>query len=451
MCRAAELGETSVVIGGGTWYPDSEFPMHIVFDHPGRQTRHTFARMIARLAGGLLVCIGLLASVIAIPSGIVTLGDLLAMWQHDAVYPPDFPVRQVELAFAASTVLAIVCLRYGRRLVRGRRSIVLFLRRFGYRGSMQVVTFAVANTIGSSWRLVTLDDDAIAPVGVDSSTRLAFSVGERIARLAVAAGKGIIGGFQLAVGLMWVVLALQAIVVAPDWQRLLRDGTLETYLEIFSMIMKRRIPSAYFGPTLPGAFAILGTAAAFGFVGLLVVFAALVAFFPLFGIVTMATSSAQALRKAEEQKKQTILDSRHIAAAVLGISRRGHQTFAPRLVVVRVATPVWRETVSAFASVSAASIIDVSEPTENLLWELAELEKRSPGRFILIGEHARLSRCINVHDSSPAEPNLDARMATLLADRDVLAYTTDRKGMRRFAHALYGVLLDMAHPQSGSK
>ena len=54
--------------------------------------------------------------------------------------------------------------------LRGTRSPVLFLRRFGYRGSMQVVTFAVANTIGSSWRLVTLDDAAIAPVA-DRLTR----------------------------------------------------------------------------------------------------------------------------------------------------------------------------------------------------------------------------------------------------------------------------------------
>jgi len=421
----------------------SHLPMHIVFDHAGHQKRHILGRMIAWLVGALLVCIGLLATVIAIPSGFVSVGDLIGTWQHDPVYSPDFPVRQVEAAFAASSVLAFVGLRCGRRLVRGHRSIVLFLRRFGYQGSMQVVTFAVANTIGSSWRLVTLDDHAIAPVGVESSTRLVFSAGEHIARIAGAAGQGVLAGFQWVMGLLWGVVALQALVVAPHWDRLLHDGTAYTYAKIFSTIMERRIPSAYFAPTLPGVFAILGTAAAFLFGGLIVVFVALLAFFPLFGFFMMARSSAEALRKAEEQKKETILNSQHVTETVTRISQRGRQTFAPRLVVVRVATPAWQQTVSAFVSVSAASIIDVSEPTENLLWELAEIEQRSPGRFILIGEHELLMRWTNGRDSSTGEPPLAARMATLLEGRDVLAYTTDRKGMRRFAHALYGVLIDV--------
>lgn len=111
------------------------------------------------------------ATVVAIPSGFVTLGDVIGRWQHERVFPPEVPVHKVEVAFGASLTIAIIGIRYGRRLVRGTRSPVLFLRRFGYRGSMQVVTSAVANTIGSSWRLVTLDDAAIAPVGVQRPIR----------------------------------------------------------------------------------------------------------------------------------------------------------------------------------------------------------------------------------------------------------------------------------------
>jgi len=117
-------------------------------------------------------------------------------------------VRAVELAFVASLTIAITGIRYGRRLVRGTRSPVLFLRRFGYRGSMQVVTFAVVNTIGSSWRLVTLDDAAIAPVGVDTSSRFVFGVGGHLAKLAVATGKGIMGGMQYAMSGIWIVAAI---------------------------------------------------------------------------------------------------------------------------------------------------------------------------------------------------------------------------------------------------
>jgi hypothetical protein len=238
-------------------------PIRIVLDHPGHQTRHHLARLIAWLLGALLVGIGLLATVVAIPSGFVTLGDVVSRWQHEQVFPPDVPVSEIELAFGASLTIAIIGIRYGRRLVRGTRSPVLFLRRFGYRGSMQVVTFAVANTIGSSWRLVTLDDAAIAPVGVDTSSRFVFGAGERLARLAAAMGKGILAGFKYVTTGIWIVVAIQVAVAWPNWRHLLTDGTVNTYAKIFSMLMERQVPVQYFGPTLPGAFAILGTAAAF--------------------------------------------------------------------------------------------------------------------------------------------------------------------------------------------
>jgi len=38
---------------------------------------------------------------------------------------------------------------------------------------------------------------------------------------------------------------------------------------------------------------------------------------------------------------------------------------------------------------------------------------------------------------------LQPRIAAVIGDRPVLAYTTDRKGMRRFTRALYGMLLDV--------
>jgi len=211
-------------------------------------------------------------------------------------------------------------------------------------------------------------------------------------------------------------------------------------VKIYASIMERRIPWAYFEPSLSGAFAVLATVAAFAFVGMLVVMAALIACFPLFGVLTFASASADALKKAEGEKKQTLLDIRHLQSMVSEISQQSRQTFAARLVVVRVATQIWRETVSAFASVATASILDISDPTENLLWELTEIERQYNGRLILIAEHPRIAGWAD--GISPDEHPLSARLTQLLGDRDVLAYTTDRKGMRRFARALYGLLLE---------
>src|SRR5262249_5101393 len=162
--------------------------------------------------------------------------------------------------------------------------------------------------------------------------------------------------------------------------------------KIFSMLMQLKVPVHYFGPTLPGAFAILGTAAAFGFIGLLIVFAVVLVLFPLMGVVILSSSSAEALRKAESSQTDTITDGWQVRGVVAKVAQRGRETFAARLVVLRVASTAWQQTVSALASVTTVSIMDISELTENIAWELGELQRLCPGRCILIGEQPRIAR-----------------------------------------------------------
>jgi hypothetical protein len=417
--------------------------MRIVFDHPSRRILSEIGRWIGRLAGSLLVVIGLLATVLAIPGGLVTLADVLNHFQTppEQLFEPDFPLRAVEAGFVLTVVIAVVALRSGRNLIRGRRSIVLFLRRFGYDGSMQVVTYAVANTIGTSWRLVTLDDDEIAPVGVDITSRVIMHTGERVVRLATNAYKLVLTVFPWAVWGMAGVVGLQVLQVAPDWERLLRDGTVDRYAAIFAAVMERRLPVEYFAWSLSGAFAVFATVLGIALVGLLIGFVVMLAMIPFFGVVMFATSSAEALRKAEQDKTATIKGLHEIAPIVSRLSEAGRQTFAPRLVVVRVTSGIWQETVSALAAVASATIVDISEPTVNLAWEMGELDRLGEDhRCIFIADHAR------VDEWSP-NPNVAAgalrnHLASIIGDREVLAYTTDRRGMRRFARALEGMLLD---------
>src|SRR3954469_19216612 len=218
--------------------------IHVVFDYRGHQTSSAIGRWLARVIGGVLALIGLLATVVAIPTAFVAIGDVLGRLNHEQVFERGFPVRRLEAAFAASTFIAIVGLRYGRRLVRGHRSSVLFLRRFGFDGSMQVVTYAVANSIGVNWRLVTLDDEEIAPVGVDTTSRVFFSVGERLAAAAKAIGNGVLVGFQWTVSAMWGVVALQVaqIGMSGPWRKALTDGTVDRYAAIYASVMQHRVP-----------------------------------------------------------------------------------------------------------------------------------------------------------------------------------------------------------------
>jgi len=419
----------------------------IVFDHPHGQRTSAVIRFGRSVVGSLLVVLGLIATQVIVPAGLVTVGDLISRYDNDpqTTIPPDIPVREIEVAFIASVVMAWVGLRQGRRLVRGHRSMVLFLRRFGYRGSMEAVTFAVVRTIGDRWRLVTLDDEAIAPVGVAPVSRFVFGAGTRLSGLALALGRVILTSFRWTVTGAVVVLGLQLaqIHLYSNWNRALRDGTLDAYMSVVISLLEGRIPVSLFAPTLTGAFAVLATTVAIGLIGLFVVLGALVLALPLSPLLLMASSSAEALRKAEAAKTRAVRHLKDMEAAVVAVAEQGRQTFAPRLVVLRVATAVWQESVTALARVTSASIIDISEPTEHLLWELETLERLCANRSIIIGEHASVVRWSQDVAVTPGNPSLDARFAARLDGRVVLAYTTDRAGMRRFARALHGMLLDI--------
>jgi hypothetical protein len=422
-------------------------PARIVIDYPHRQRTSVATRALRSLLGSLLLLLAMAATVVVVPAALVTAGDLIARFDDDpsTVMPPTIPVRAIEGAFVASVAAMWIGFRYGRRLIRGRRSAVLFLRRFGYRGSMEAVTFAVVRTIGRSWRLVTLDDEQIASVGVAPVSRVVFGLGSRVARIALGAGHFVLTSFRWTVTGAALVLAAQIaqVQLASNWSGAMRDGTFDPYLAVVFALLEGSSPVRYFAPTLPGVFALLATAVALGLAGLLVMCAAMLVAVPFSGVLMLASSSAEAMRKAEESKTRAIRHGREVTKAVTAITEQGRQTFAPRLVVLRVATEVWQQSVSELARVTSASIIDVSEPSEHLLWELDELKRMCPGRSIIIGEHTRVARWAQSDGGTPSDGSLDSRFASRLDGRDVLAYTTDRAGMRRFARALHGLLLDI--------
>ena len=419
----------------------------IVLDHPYGQRTSAVIRFGRSVIGSVLVVLGLIATLVIVPAGLVTVGDVISRLDNDpeTTISPDVPVREIEVVFIVSVMMAWVGLRHGRRLVRGRRSMVLFLRRFGYRGSMEAVTFAVVRTIGNSWRLVTLDDEAIAPVGVAPVSRFVFGAGTRLSRLALALGRVILVSFRWTVTAAVAVLGLQLaqIHLYSNWDRAMRDGTLDAYMGILISLLEGRIPVGYFAPTLMGVFAMLATTVAVGLIGLFVVLGALVLALPLSPLLMAASSSAEALRKAEAAKTGSIRHLKDMDKVVADIAEHGRQTFASRLVVLRVATSIWQESVTALARVTSASIIDISEPTEHLLWELATLDRLCANRSIIIGEQASVERWSRDVAVASGDTELDARFAARLDGRLVLAYTTDRAGMRRFARALHGMLLDI--------
>jgi hypothetical protein len=105
-----------------------------------------------------------------------------------------------------------------------------------------------------------------------------------------------------------------------------------------------------------------------------------------------------------------------------------------------VASNVWQHAVRQLVAVCSVTLIDISDPTENVLWELEELITRRNSKHVFVAHHAR---AVALASSDAGLTSVERRLAALLAGREVLAYTTDRRGLRRFARALRDKLIEL--------
>jgi hypothetical protein len=348
------------------------------------------------------------------------------------------PVGEILLAWGISTPIAILGLTVGIRLLRGERGLVLFLRRFGYDDATKAVTFAATKTVGGTWRLVTLDDKEIAPLGVPGGTRRLYGIGSGAFSVGGKLGESVIKVYTLALGAMCAIVGLE-LLRAPDWRTTLDDGTFDPYLDTLTELVELHVPFDAMGWSLPGAFAVLAVLTALAVAAAAVYFGLMLLMFPLAPVLIFLSSSADAMKAADEAKTLEIGIGTSIPFAARSVAESSQKIFAPRLVVLRVASPVWQETVKGFAAVSSAPLIDLSDVSENVLWEIEELTRMFGARCLLVGRHDRVARFAAAE--TPQAGSLDERLLRLLDGHEVLAYTTDRRGMRRFARALRARLL----------
>ena len=432
---------------------ESPRPFRIVLDHPRRHLGQRIGRRISAVAGAMLLVVGLTASIPAVPANLAVISFVIG-WAStepsDADRWPteDIPVREVLLVWAVVTPLAIGGLRIGLRLLRRNRTLILFLRRFGYDEAQDAVTFAVLRTIGSSWRVVTLDDAEMAPIGVADAPRLLFRGGQVASKYVLAIGQFLgLRTFPFLIMVMWGVVALALSGPAIEFAR---TGTttadpwiraIDPYVTIVGSVFEGQPPLEFLGPTLPGVFALLAMAAALSFAVLLVTMAALLLAFPLSTVLFFLSSSASSVEEAEHSKTVAVSSVPAIQQAARAIALRSRKVFGPRLVVLRVESHVWQHAVSELASFSSLPLIDISEPTENVLWELEALTKRFGDKCVLVGHYDRVAALAALPPGERSAPTVQRRLADLLHGREVLAYTTDRPGLKRFARSLRGMLL----------
>ena len=377
--------------------------LRIVDRYPSPGVLRRLVRLVASLLGALLTLSGLASATLPLIFAVMFLFSVLSGDDPGS----NLDNESVELLFL-STVFAVVALFVGRWLLRGRRRMVLFLRRFGFVDSSRALTYAVGTAVGRRWRVVTLDDAMQSPVGVSGRARWTFRLGRWIAILAVA--------ICIFWAYMWFQGESPGQILSELFDGLLRDGTGNALERFFG---------ALFGSVMIGLLLLL-----------------IIGGLMLIGITFLSTlamfvwGAHRSVTKAERAKALRITRKSEIRSVVRKAVRRARRLFSPRLTVVRVAEDVWRATVVALAETASVVLIDVSDPGPNLLWEIETLRDRVGAPWVLVGRRDRLEAL-----ARGGATEEEAHLARLLAREEALPYElNDRHGLGRFAKSLSGRL-----------
>jgi hypothetical protein len=362
------------------------------------------------LLGALLTSAGLIAG-----APVLLIVILMALALLKGSFPSNFG-GDGGIFFFVCAVVSAMCLYFGRRLVRGKRRLVLFLRRFGFQSASKALTFAVSSAFGRRWRLVTLDDAEIASVGVSGGKRRMTQMGRWL----------------------FLIILLVAVLYVVSW--FVGDEPGRIVKNIFDNIFnsaRERGDNAF--AAIIGAF--LGTLV----VGIVVLSMALTIM--LLGVSLAASATLfswntwREVRKAEGSKALVLTDKNQINSTLAQVAQRAKRIFAPRLTVLRVSGTFWQQVVHNLAMSADAIVVDISEPSENLLWEIETLKGIQRVRCLYVGQIDRVDRLIHPEKSHQQLKDIDLHLKTLLEDQEVLVYKSAPKGaMRNFAADLSAYL-----------
>lgn len=377
-------------------------PLRIITEVPSPGWPTRVGRSLTTAAGYFLV---LLAVMLAIPAlGLAILLGIAALTDGE------IGVAAV-MALGAFALGAFLLLRLGLRIARGRRHLVLFLRRFGFDDASSTLTVAASGAMGRRWRLVTLDDSEIEAVGSHHASRLSWGVGQVLA-------------------FVFLVLAIAAVV--NWWWGGGLDGVISGIFD--SAVESGEASGQNAFEVMVGAFVVTLAAG--------VVVIALLLLLAVTGISALGVASLglwhgnRAVQRAERAKTFTVSDPAEVEPLIDRVRRHAGQIQSPRLIVLRVHDRIWQRVVQELADQASVALVDVSEPTEHLLWEITLLRGDANARLLAVGRRDRVEALLDAEDG-PA-----ARVRDTLRGEDILVYEarSDRRGVKRFARHLASAL-----------
>ncbi len=359
-----------------------------------RRARDRPSRWLAATTGVLLTVIGIALLVPAITILIFVIA--IAVSSGDV----DSPGLEAVAYLAAMTAGGFVLWAAGAKLLRGRPQTVLFLRKFGYDDAKDFVSHAASEALGRRWRLVTLDDLSTQPVGTKRWQQWLVRIVMIVA----------------AVVAVWLVYQAVQVLLNPD------DDIIDNAVD--SAVEDGENPVAGFIAAIVTAFVMAFV------VALVTVMAALMVSFltavvGAFGMVTFAAN--RALTRAERDEWTPARSRDELIAFLDRTEQQCSKLFAPRIAVVRVIDALWKEAVSGLADISDAVLIDITQPTESLLWELQMLTRRPDIDLVVIGaaDQVRALKASGGFDRD------DRASLAVLGPRPVLVYGDDRKAFAR--------------------
>ncbi len=374
-------------------------PVRIVEDVPaGSLPWQRFSRLVLSLIGVIFVLGGLIAAVYPVMLAIISVDTVVREGQLPQLGGDDW--AGVAVGAGASALL----LWLGVLLIRGRRSLGLYLRKFGFADTTRTVSHALRSAVGRSVRLVTLDDSQVAPVGVGAG-RWVFSV-LRFVAVGLAA---------------WLLFYLFGGAFDAESDRIIDDTLDQAGSAAGDGVADQ------FGAVLVGSF--VGGLV----VGLLLILVLVVLI--ITGLVAVFTYRAhRSARLAQKEASQALAQRQQVAAVARKLAAVARKVFSPRLIVVTVPGSFWQEAVRGFAAVSKVAVIDVSHPTDPLLWEVASLKPLFAGRLVFVGARDLVHQLARPPHEIAGTPH--GALAQLLDGEEIIAYGPASADLRRFTKAL---------------
>jgi hypothetical protein len=412
----------------------------VVLDHPSWNVLRGPREALTTLVGIVLMGIGLVISplvLLLLLAPVAWVAREMEEMQGKVTEMSAWPLGHLALAWLLSLVLAVTFGYVGYRLVRGRRQIVLWLRKFGYDDATQAVSYAVARSMGRSWRLVTLDDSEVAPIGVPLTIRRASDLWSLGAQTVHFGGKVLTVLPRVAPALL-VLLPLLIIldtITGPDTGKGMMPSIEKHVGAVFAVFENGGFTRPFGFDTVSAFLGVLILEVVI-LATLLVSIPVMLLGLPLVVPAQFLSDAAAAAEKADELSRQNLTSPEDVNRASALVAHSGRAIIAPRLVVLRVSSSIWQYAVRRLAAQSAAIIIDVSEPTSNLFWEIDELNDKYDARFVVVGEYSRVEM-IRRREEIRTGDELTATLSRLLDGKKVIAYQTHKRGgMRRFSWAL---------------